>query len=73
MGHEVESGHEENHVDQQKPVTAQCHFSFCYERLCDVLAAGAHSLALLIGLCFGKADTEDDDQNWRAGCKPEEL
>lgn len=71
--HEVKSSHQQNHVDKKQPMLLQCDLSFIHKHLCSIGSSFSNALALLIGLCFWKAETEDDDEDWRACTEPEQL
>lgn len=61
VGHEVEPGHEQHHVDEEQPVSLQRDLSFLQEGLCRVGRRFADTLALLVCLRFGETETEEDD------------
>jgi len=71
--HEVEAGHQEDEVDQQEPVALESHFAFREEGRGDILAGFADGFALAEDFGFREAETESDDEDWRAGAEPEEL
>ena len=71
--HEVEPSHEKDHVDKKEPVLLQRHFAFLHEDFCGIGGGFSDPLALLVGLRFWEAETEDDDQDWWSSAKPEEL
>ena len=70
--HEVEASHQKHEVDQQQPMALQRHLTFRNECPSDISTLISNKHALFKGIGFWKAETENDDQNWRAGAKPEE-
>ena len=72
VGHEVEAGHEEDHVDEQDPVLLERVFALLHEELGRIRLLFADSLALLVGLGLGQAEAEDDDEDGGPGAEPEE-
>ena len=68
--HEVEASHEENQVYQQQPMTFQRHFAFSNERPPDISTLVPDELTLLERIGFWQTETEDDEQNRRAGTEP---
>jgi hypothetical protein len=72
VGHEIEAGHEENHVDEQDPVLLERVLAHLHEEFGRVGLLFADPLALLIGLGLGQAEAEYDDEDGGAGAEPEE-
>ena len=70
--HEVETSHEKDHVAEEEPVLAEGDFAFGQECACDVTLGSSESLPVTVGLCFWQAQTENDDQDWRACSEPEQ-
>jgi hypothetical protein len=71
--HEVETGHEKNHIDEKLPVPLHCHLSFLREHLGGIGSRVSNPLAFLVSLCLWKTKSEDDKENWRACTEPEKL
>jgi len=71
--HEVEACHEQHHVDEEQPVPLQRNFAFGDEGLSDIVSSFSDSLTLLVCLCLGQAETEDDYQDWGTCAEPEQL
>ena len=61
VGHEVEAGHQKDHVDQQEPVAFQSNLAFADEGACDVTFGLSQGIASLIGLSFREAEAEKND------------
>ena len=55
------TSHEEDHVDQKKPVPLQCYFSFFDEYLGGIGLFFTNPLAFEVCVGLGKAETECDD------------
>ena len=72
VGHEVEAGHQKDHVDQQEPVAFQSNFAFADEGAGDVAFGLAQRVASLVGLSLREAEAEEDDENRWTGTEPEE-
>ena len=72
VGHEVEAGHEEDHVDEQDPVLLERVLALLHEELGRVGLLFADPLALLVGLGLGQAEAEDNNEDRGAGAEPEE-
>jgi hypothetical protein len=71
--HEVESGHEQDHVRQNQPVILQSKFRFLLEHLGRILVGIAGFLSFLERLRLRQTQAEDDNENRRTGAEPEEL
>ena len=75
MRHEVETGHKEDQVQEQGPVALDSDLAFFDESLADVLprslCGAADVFVLLVHVCLGKHETPDDEEDRRAGSKPE--
>jgi hypothetical protein len=77
MAHEVEASHQQNKVCEQKPMPFNSDLAFPDEYASNGVATVgcariAKPLALLEGFGLGKHETENDDEDWGAGAKPEE-
>jgi hypothetical protein len=70
--HEVEAGHEADEVDQEKPVLLQSDLALSDECACNAWTSSrALGLTLAERLGLGQAQTEEDDEDRRAGSEPE--
>ncbi len=72
VGHEVESRHEEDEVDEQDPVAAERDFAFLDEGAGDAALGFAGGDAFAEGDGLGQEEAEDYDEDWGAGSEPEE-
>lgn len=70
--HEVHTSHEQDKVDQKKPVTLESNFALLDESLPDVVSGGTNTLALDVSISLRQAQTECNNQNWRTSSEPEE-
>ena len=72
--HKVETGHEQNKIDEHHPVTLDGHFAFPEENAANILAvrAGlfAETFTFEVGIGLGEEKTPDDPDNWWAGAEP---
>lgn len=76
MAHKVESSHQQNQIRKKHPVSPKRNFPLAQERLRNTgpssLGRPAHRLPLLVRICLGQQEAEDDDQHGRARAEPEE-
>lgn len=72
MGHEVEAGHEEDHINEKEPVSLNGSSAFLEECICDVLSCFADSLTFNERVSLREEESEDDQENWWPCSKPEE-
>ena len=70
--HEIETGHEQNEIGEQQPVLVQGNLAFCDESTGYVATRFPCRIPFQIGLCLGKAQAEDDDEDRRTGTEPEQ-
>ena len=70
--HEVHASHQENEVDQQQPVSLESDFALFDKSFPDIIPSSPNSLALDIRIGLGQAESENDEEHWRARAKPEE-
>ena len=70
--HEVHASHEQDKVDQKKPVTLESDLALFDEGLANVVSSRANTLALDVGISLRQAQAECNDKNWRASSEPKE-
>ena len=73
VGHEVEPGHQQDQVDEKKPMALESHLAFADEGLADGLAGCAHALAFNVAVGFSETQSECDDEDGDGCAKPERL
>lgn len=61
MRHEVESGHQQNHVDQEEPMSLQGNLSLSKEGTRKIALTLSQRLSFSECLCFRQTQSEDDD------------
>lgn len=69
--HEIHTSHEQNKVDQKKPVALEGDLTLLDESFPNVVSSGTNTLALDIGISLRQAQTECNNQDWRTGSEPE--
>ena len=69
--HEVHASHEQDKVDQKKPVALKSDLALLDESLANVVSSRTNALALDVSVSLRQAQTECDDQYWWAGSEPE--
>lgn len=76
VAHEVEARHEEHEVHEEEPVSLERHLALLDEDFAHarVLLPGllAKALALAVGYRLGQHESEDDEEDGRAGAEPEQ-
>lgn len=77
MAHKVEARHEEDEVGEQQPVVLEGDLALLDEDLADALGLVvarllAQALALEVRVGLGEHETEDDEEEGRAGAEPEQ-
>lgn len=70
MGHEVESSHQEDEVNQQEPVPLQRNLALGDESACQTALLCSECLSGPESMGLGQAQPESNDQNWWARAKP---
>lgn len=70
--HEVHASHEQDKVDQKKPVSLKSNLALLDESLSNVVSGGTNTLALDVSISLRQAQTECNNQNWWTSPEPEE-
>ena len=70
VGHEIEACHEENEVDEKKPVFFEGDLAFGKESVGNVATGLSHCLSFTVGRSLREAEAEEDDEDRGAGAKP---
>lgn len=70
--HEVESGHEQDHVDQCKPVVLNGLASLVNKATRGSGCILSHNLPLTIRLGLGEVESPDDEEDRRASAEPKQ-
>ena len=69
--HEVHASHEQDKVDQKKPVSLESNLALLDESLPDVVSGRTNTLALDVSIRLRQAQTERNYQHGWAGAEPE--
>lgn len=70
VGHEVKARHQEDHVDEQDPVSLQGDLAFLDKGLADVLVDFSNAYSFVVGVRLAQTESEGDDQHWNSAAEP---
>ena len=68
--HEVHASHEQDKVDQKKPVALKSDLALLDESLANVVSSRTNAFALDVSVSLRQAQTECNDKYWWASSEP---